>query len=230
MPLTISPSMNGLSCAAIASRCGPSGSASECTGETVGRVADEPPHAAHVSATTKSRRGMLYPSAMRLACTVLALAIPVAAVAGPAPVVGGSDAPIGKWRDVAAVYDGSSGTDQQVCSGTLIAPTIAITAGHCNEGGLVLDNILVGTNSLANPDAGETLPIAQGIEYPSSQTSEDVTVLVLGRASRFAPRAIATGWARLDIANGAKVSLVGYRAVDKEANTPIDALQEADAT
>jgi Trypsin len=167
---------------------------------------------------------------MRLPCTVLALAIPAAASAGPAPVVGGSNAPIGKWPDVAAVYDGSSGTDQQVCSGTLIAPTVAITAGHCNEDGLVLDNILVGTNSLATPDAGEVLPVMRRIEYPSSQTSEDVTVLVLGRASRFAPRAIATGWARLDIANGAKVALVGYGAVDKEANTYIDDLQEAEST
>src|SRR5215470_8877570 len=173
---------------------------------------------------------MLYPSAMRLPCTVLALAIPAAASAGPAPVVGGSNAPIGKWPDVAAIYDGSSGTDQQVCSGTLIALTVAITAGHCNEGGLLIDNILVGTNSLANPEAGETLPVMRRIEYPSSQTSEDVTVLVLGRASRFAPRAIATGWARLDIANGAKVALVGYGAVDKEANTYINELQEAEST
>jgi endonuclease G len=167
---------------------------------------------------------------MRVPCTVLALAIPAAASAGPAPVVGGSTAPIGKWPDAAAVYDGSSGTDQQVCSGTLIAPSVALTAGHCNEGTLVLDNILVGTNSLANPDAGEMLPVMQRIEYPSSQTSEDVTVLVLGRASRFAPRALATGWARLDIANGAKVELVGYGAVDKEANTYVNELQEAQST
>src|SRR5262245_61843655 len=176
---------------------------------------------------------------MRLGC--LALAIPAIAhadgglaVAPPTPtatpVIGGSNAPPGKWPDAAAVYDGSGPVDQQVCSGTLIAPTVAITAGHCNESGIVIDNILVGTNSLANPGLGEMLPVARRIEYPSSQTSEDVTVLVLARPSRFAPRAIASGWARLDIKNGAVVELVGYGAIDKQASTYIDELQEAQST
>jgi endonuclease G len=142
-------------------------------------------------------------------------------------VIGGSNAPAGTWPDVAAVYDGSTGTDQQVCSGTLIAPTVALTAGHCNEDGIVIDNILVGAISLAHPEAGEMLPVVQRIEYPQSQTSEDVTVLVLGRASTRAPRAIATGWAYFDIANGAAVSFVGYGAIDKNGDQFIDDLQEA---
>ena len=147
-----------------------------------------------------------------------------------APVIGGSNAPAGKWPDVAAVYDGSSGTDRQVCSGTLIAPTIALTAGHCNEDGIVIDNILVGAISLAHPEAGEMLPVVTRIEYPQSQSSEDVTVLVLGRASTRAPRAIATGWAYFDIANGAAVAFVGYGAIDKNGDQYIDDLQEATST
>jgi len=169
----------------------------------------------------------------RMRWSAVLVALPAIANAGtppPPPVIGGMTSPIGKWPDAAAVFDGSTGTDQQVCSGTLIAPTVAITAGHCNESGIVIDNILVGTNSLANPDAGETLAVTRRIEYPSSQTSEDVTVLVLGRASRFTPRALATGWARLDIKNGAIVELVGYGAIDRQANTYVNELQQAQTT
>ena len=153
----------------------------------------------------------------------------------PAPVIGGTNAPAGKWPDVAAVlFKQSDGTDEQMCTGTLIAPTVVITAGHCDPSldpsiG-VLDNVLLGTNSLARPQDGETVPVSQVIQYPNSQSSVDVTVLVLGRAAVEAPRPIANGWAKFDITNGAAVELVGYGAIDKDGNTYIDDLQQAQST
>ena len=146
------------------------------------------------------------------------------AAAGPAPVVGGTNAPQGKWPDVAAVLFRSGAGDQQECTGTLIAPSVVITAGHCN--GTTLDNVLLGTNSLARPQDGETVPVMKRIEYPNSQQSEDVTILVLGRDAVEEPRKIATGWARLDIKNGAAIQLVGYGATDLQGNVYIDDLQE----
>ncbi len=55
-------------------------------------------------------------------------------------------------------------------------------------------------------------------------------MLVLATASTFAPRAIATGWARLEIDNGAAVELVGYGTIDATGMTQIPELQEAMTT
>lgn len=139
-------------------------------------------------------------------------------------VLGGVNAPAGKWPDVAAVlFNG-----QQQCTGVLVAPNIALTAGHCNDP--LLRSILVGTTSLARPAEGETLGVVKRIEHPDSFQTEDLTILVLERPSRFPPRAIATGWARLDIANGARVAIVGYGAIDRDASQYINDLQEAETT
>jgi endonuclease G len=153
----------------------------------------------------------------------------------PAPVIGGTNAPAGMWPDVAAVlYKQSDGTDEQMCTGTLISPTVVLTAGHCDPSldpsiG-VLDNVLLGTTSLARPQDGETVPVSRVIQYPNSQSSVDVTVLVLARAATETPRPIANGWAKFDIANGAAVELVGYGSIDKDGNTYIDDLQQAQST
>jgi len=137
-----------------------------------------------------------------------------------APVVGGENAPAGKWPDAAAVLFGG----QQECTGTLIAPTVAITAGHCNDS--TLSQILVGTTSLSRPTEGETLSVTKRVGL----NQNDITVLVLGQPSRFEPRAIASGWASFDIQNGAPVEIVGYGAIDRNANQYINELQEASST
>jgi len=141
-----------------------------------------------------------------------------------AEVLGGTDAPAGKWPDVVAVRSG----DQQFCSGTLIAPTVALTAGHCNDGSL--DNVLIGTSSLARQSEGEIISVVKKVEYDNSLQNADLTVLVLAQPSRFTPRAIATGWAKHDITNGAQVQLVGFGAIDKDGNQFVNELQEATTT
>jgi secreted trypsin-like serine protease len=158
---------------------------------------------------------------MRSVAVVLALMC-APALAGNAPIVGGSKAPEGKWPDVAAVLFKDTGTDQQECTGTLVAPTVVITAGHCND--TSLDNVLLGTTSLAG--GGEVIAVTKRIEYPNSQSSEDITMLVLGKAAAETPRAIATGWAKIDIVNGAAVQFVGYGATDTQAmDYPTDLME-----
>jgi trypsin len=145
----------------------------------------------------------------------------VPSAAQGAPVIGGENAPSGRWPDVAAVLFGG----QQGCTGTLVAPTIVLTAGHCNDASL--NSVLIGTASLARPGDGETIVVKQRLEFPSSQSTEDLTVLVLDRASKFTPRKMATGWARFDIVNGASVEIVGYGAVDANATQFKNELQQA---
>lgn len=146
-------------------------------------------------------------------------------VAKDSPVIGGTDAPLGKWPDVAAVNDSAG---DQGCTGTLIAPNVVITAGHCMD--INPGSVLVGTASLARQVDGEVLTVSKRFEYTNSQRTIDVGVLLLANTSRFAPRPIATGWARLDIKNGATAAIVGYGAVDRDSNQYVNELQEAMTT
>ena len=152
---------------------------------------------------------------------VLVLA-PTLASAQPAPVIGGTDAPAGKWPDVAAVTDDRG---QQFCTGTLIAPTVVITAEHCI--GTDVAAVVVGTTSLARPGDGETIKVIKAVGYPNGSSSFDIGVLVLEKAATLAPRPIASGWASLEIKNGAMAAIVGYGAIDRDSEEYINELQEA---
>jgi uncharacterized protein (TIGR03382 family) len=158
---------------------------------------------------------------------------------GPTGVIGGMNAQAGAWPDASAILfevpsnpndSTSPPVDEALCSGTLVAPTVVLTAGHCYTEPPLPDNVLVGASTLANPNDGETIAITNGFVYPNAQTSEDVTALVLATPSTKPPRAIATGWASTDIQNGATVKLVGFGAVDSQGDQFIDPLQEATTT
>jgi secreted trypsin-like serine protease len=152
--------------------------------------------------------------------------------AAPPAVIGGADAIAGKWPDIAAVLYPTSTGDKSKCTGTLVAPTVVLTAGHCADASdaMPADHALIGTSSLARPGDGETLEIARRVAFPDALETEDIAVLVLAQPSTRPPRPIATGWARLDIANGAEVALVGFGAVDRDGMQFVDALQEAHTT
>jgi secreted trypsin-like serine protease len=161
---------------------------------------------------------------MRYALSVALLALPTMALAGPVsqPVIGGAAAPAGKWPDAAAVL----WSGEQACTGTLIAPTVVITAGHCVEGGAP-DAVLVGATAKSRPQEGETINIQRAVAYPDSQSTIDVALLILSTPSTIVPRLIASGWARADIKNGATVDLVGFGTVDRDGNVETDSLMEA---
>src|SRR5262245_6833153 len=78
------------------------------------------------------------------------------------PVIGGAAAPDGKWPDAVALMFGG----QQECTGTLVAPTVVITAGHCVNDGAP-DQVLIGTSSLLRPGGeGELINVEKFVEYP----------------------------------------------------------------
>jgi endonuclease G len=159
--------------------------------------------------------------------------VPPAAAApgsGGIEVIGGTAAAQGAWPDAAGVLYPNSGPnqdDEALCSGTLIAPSIVITAGHCYTDNFVPDNVLLGTNSLANPAQGETIKVRTGLVAPNPETNEDVTALILETPSTITPRPLATGWAAVDIQNGAAVEIVGFGAISSDGMTFVDALQQA---
>jgi len=170
---------------------------------------------------------------MRTAWALVACMVgPGLAAASPPgeAVIGGDNAKAGKWPDVAAILFPSADSDDALCSGTLVAPTVVLTAGHCFDDGAPPDNVLIGATTLAEPEDGEVIEIAAGFVFPDPDATEDLTVLVLAHPSSRKPRPIATGWARVDITNGATVALVGYGAINEDGDEFVDELQEASAT
>src|SRR5215470_5311469 len=139
---------------------------------------------------SRTMRAVLVVLACSLAAAGCDATVPVSSAS--APVIGGSDAPPGKWPDVAAVMFPIDG-EVALCTGTLVAPTVVLTAGHCYDrrsAPVLPDNVLIGTSSLGRPDEGETIPIARGYVYPDPTATEDLAVLVLARPSTRPPRRI----------------------------------------
>ncbi len=139
-------------------------------------------------------------------------------------VVGGSRVPDGKWQDAAAIMSSYGGA---VCSGTLIAPDVVLTAGHCIGMG---SSVVLGSTDL-NQSGGEEIDIIQQTEYPNSYNTYDVGLLKLAAASTIAPRPIASGCIRDNYtADGADVAIVGFGAIDQDGSVYPDALYEAFTT
>jgi endonuclease G len=141
-------------------------------------------------------------------------------------VIGGAAAPAGKWPDtVAVLWDGEQG-----CTGTLVAPNVVVTAGHCVGGGAP-NGVLIAASKLSAPQEGETISVMRAIDYPNSQNSIDAGILILSKpATKATPRPIASGWIKFDVKNGAQVQLVGFGATDRDGNVSTDSLMEATTT
>jgi secreted trypsin-like serine protease len=129
----------------------------------------------------------------------------------------GSTIPAASGPAVAILFDGQQGVP------ALIRERGAIMT-RCSDTSLT--SIWSARASLDRVAGGEVLPVTQRIK----ERNADVTVVVLGQASRFTPRAVATGWARFDIQNGASVAIVGYGAIDRNASQGKAELQEAMST
>lgn len=173
---------------------------------------------------------------MRLAAAALLLcALPAASSASPdreappapaevldANVVGGRQALAGRWDDAAGVY--FEGTSWPSCTGTLVGPTVVLTAGHCIGG---VSAVRLGVNDY-EASGGELIPVTQEIAYPGDY---DVGVLVLASPSVYQPRVIASGCA-LDefLADGAPVAIVGYGATTSDGTGETTMLMEATST
>ena len=159
-----------------------------------------------------------------LALALLALAPPMPAHGSPAaPVVGGDPARQGRWNDAAVVFYG----DVPGCTGTLIAPDLVLTAGHCIGG---VSRVKLGEVDLTSPE-GEEIVVAREVEYPDSFSTFDVGLLVLEEPSTYTPRVVATGCILERFAvNGAAVEIVGWGAIDQEGNQETDVLMEARST
>jgi endonuclease G len=139
-------------------------------------------------------------------------------------VVGGEPVPPGRWPDAAAVSDGAFA----FCSGTLIAPDVVLSAGHCAEGEQVA-SVLLGATESDGP--GEEIAVVRAAWYPGWRDSYDLSVLVLEHASSIRPRPVATGCVMdSGTLDRAPVTLVGFGATTERGDDLNTQLMEGAAT
>lgn len=141
----------------------------------------------------------------------------------PTPVVGGTVVQDGDWEDTAGiVFNGS----YVGCTGTLIAPDLVITAGHCAGG---ITHVVVGTNDWTR--GGEWIDVDRTREYPNSWNTYDVSILELEEPSSVTPRAVAMDCVLEEyLDDDADVSIVGYGATNAAGTIYPDELHEAVTT
>lgn len=123
------------------------------------------------------------------------------------PVIGGTQVPAGKWPDAVAVLGQGS------CTGTLIAPDVVLTAGHCE--GATMTDVIANTTDY-NGAGGVRSTIKSITAYPNWETSYDVSVIVLNTPiTGVTPRKIGTACTFTEgFTDNTMVHLVGFGLTD----------------
>lgn len=120
------------------------------------------------------------------------------------PVVGGTAVERGAFPDVVAVV----GADGSLCSGTLIAADLVLTAGHCIEGDPI--EVIVDSVDLSRPD-GDRRRVKWARAYPDWLDTYDVGIVMLEHPVFAKPRAIAQRCGARDLFKvGLPLQLVGF--------------------
>ena len=161
---------------------------------------------------------------LRPALTAVLSLAPALALASstvdPMPVIGGTVVPAGKWPDAVAVL-GAQGS----CTGTLVAPDVVLTAGHCAE---VNPTQIIANTTNYNAGGGVTATVKSITAYPGWETSYDVSVVVLtAPVAGITPRLLGTACTFQSFANGAQVHLVGFGLTDTAGTGDNTTLHEA---
>ncbi|HEU4658099.1 MAG TPA: serine protease [Capillimicrobium sp.] len=167
-----------------------------------------------------------------LACLLSAIGL-LAAAAPSSAIVGGRDASPGEYPAVAEVTLGGAFG----CTGTLIAPTWVLTAGHCGSltGAAVATPIAWPTPLIdvrigsITPGAGEHVPVRRALIPPEhlATSGHDITLLELSRPSIQAPAPVAGPSETALWAPGTLETIVGFGVTEEGGDAP-DVLQEAE--
>ncbi len=139
---------------------------------------------------------------------------------GPPPVVGGERVPPGELPEVVAVL-GEFGA----CTGTLIAPDVVLTAGHCID--IEPREVITHTDDYGER-RGDRIRVKWAQAYPRWEDRFDVGVLMLDHVARPAPRAIASAChANSALAAGTPLRVVGFGLTTPDAHDTNTAKHQA---
>ncbi|HEY5939074.1 MAG TPA: trypsin-like serine protease [Kofleriaceae bacterium] len=151
------------------------------------------------------------------AAAVLTLSTSAMADTGNGEIIGGTAVPAGKWPDAVAVLGQGS------CTGTLIAPDVVLTAGHCADAQPT--QVKANTTDYAGT-GGTTATVKSITAYPNWETTYDVAVIVLNTPIvGVTPRPVGVGCTFTNFANAMQVHLVGFGSTDlsgEGANTRLN--------
>jgi secreted trypsin-like serine protease len=135
------------------------------------------------------------------------------------PIIGGTAVPAGKWPDAVAVL-GTTGA----CTGTLIAPDVVLTAGHCAE--IKPTRVVANTLDYGAP-GGTSAAVKSTTPHADWQNSYDVSVIVLASPiAGVSPRKLGTACTFQGFAASTQVHLVGFGSTDVAGGGTNTSLQE----
>ena len=158
-----------------------------------------------------------------LAC-VSAVLVALVPPAGAAPsqakrrahesVVGGGRADPAQWPFAVAIFR----KGRMHCSGSVIAPTKVLTAGHCVAGfNLANFQVIIGRPILRDTSIGQSIGVTSGRIHPDFEQTglHDVAVLNLASPTSVTPVALATPAQNSALAGtGAQLAVAGYGATN----------------
>lgn len=114
------------------------------------------------------------------------------------------------YRDCVAI----GSPDEWCCTGTLIAPNVVVTAGHCYGG--CTDRVFVG-DDVSKPDDGKVIAVDEAVRHPDyddDTLSNDLSVLILAEDADLAPRPLAEDGV---LEEAQTVRLAGYGNTDPDS-------------
>lgn len=127
------------------------------------------------------------------------------------PIVGGTDAPAGKWDDTAGVVFNSQYVG---CTGTLVGPSTVVTAAHCVGG---ISHVILGSTDWTDQALGDTIAVTSETRHPNyNGFGNDIAVLTLVRPSTVAPRPISQDCTDGLAVDGATTVAVGFGSTQSD--------------
>ena len=139
-------------------------------------------------------------------------------------ILGGAVAAPGQFPFMAALMDSRArhAVDGVFCGGTLIAPRVVLTAGHCVEGSNASEmDVVVGRTRLTDEQSGERISVTKIVQYPtynSKTVKGDVALLQLEHPAAVAPLALAHPGDGTPQAPGNRVMTIGWGATQEGGN------------
>lgn len=171
-----------------------------------------------------------------LAAPLLALLLAAAGLAGPAgpatAIVGGTDVPDGAYPFMASIQSrGSSGSDGQICGGSVVARRWILTAAHCTVFDPQDVQVVVGRTDLA-ARGGQVLRIDRMVVHPDYADTGSSDVALWHTTTRIrAPRiALARPGDDALEAAGTTLTVAGWGVEESGGSTAPTRLQQVDVS